>query len=131
MRAIMRHLSIILLALAFTNVFAHGSDKHTNLGDRATELKEEGKSRDIHPSLAEIRKMHPEFLKHKRDKTLRQGVRTKRNSLKACVNCHSSSKDGEHIPVNAPDQFCSTCHEKVGTSLDCFSCHRTTPKEDL
>jgi hypothetical protein len=38
-------------------------------------LEDEGKSRDIHPSLSEIRKMHPEFLLHKRDKTLRQGVR--------------------------------------------------------
>ncbi|WP_237732665.1 sulfur reduction protein DsrJ [Bathymodiolus thermophilus thioautotrophic gill symbiont] len=129
-RMTMKHLLIIFLTLALNTVSAH-SDKHVNLGDRATELKEEGKSRDIHPSLVEIRKMHPEFLLHKRDKTLRQGVRTRRNSLKECVNCHSSSKNGEYIPVNAPDQFCSTCHQKVGTSLDCFSCHRTTPKEEL
>lgn len=127
----MRHLSIILLALVFTSVFAHSNDEHINLGDRAIELKEEGKSREIHPSLAEIRKMHPEFLLHKRDKTLRHGIRTKRDSLKACVDCHSSTKNDEHVPINAPEQFCSTCHQKVGTSLDCFACHRTTPEEDL
>ncbi|KAA0445383.1 MAG: sulfur reduction protein DsrJ [Candidatus Thioglobus sp.] len=127
----MRHFPIILLALMFTSVFAHGNDGHINLGDKATELKEEGKSRDIHPSLAEIRKMHPEFLLHKRDQTLRQGIRSKRNSLKACVDCHSSTKNDEYLPINAPEQFCSTCHQKVGTSLDCFACHRTTPEEEL
>lgn len=126
----MNRLLIVFLTLAVTNVFAH-SDKHINLGDRATELKNEGRSKDIHPSLSEIRKMHSEFLLHKRDKTLRQGIRTKYNSLKACVNCHSTIKNNEYIPINAPDQFCSTCHQKVGTNLDCFSCHRTTPKEGL
>ncbi|NYT27266.1 sulfur reduction protein DsrJ [Candidatus Thiodubiliella endoseptemdiera] len=127
----MKHLLIIFLTLSLNSVFAYDGDKHVNLGDKATELKEEGRSRDIHPSLSEIRKMHPAFLMHKRDKTLRQGVRSKRNSLKQCVDCHSATKNDEYVPVNAPDQFCSTCHQKVGTSLDCFSCHRTTPEEDL
>ena len=126
----MKHLLIIFLMLSLNIVFAH-SNEHINLGDRATELKKEGKSRDIHPSLAEIRKMHPEFLLHKRDRTLRHGVRTRRDSLKECVDCHSTTKNDTHIPINAPDQFCSTCHQKVGTSLDCFACHRTTPQEDL
>ncbi|SMN00617.1 Sulfite reduction-associated complex DsrMKJOP multiheme protein DsrJ (=HmeF) [uncultured Candidatus Thioglobus sp.] len=126
----MKRLLIIFLISMSASAFAH-ADKHINLGDRATELKEEGKSRDIHPSLSEIIKMHPEFLLHKRDKTLRQGVRTKRDSLKECVNCHSVSKNNEFVPINAPDQFCSTCHQKVGTSLDCFACHRTTPAEEI
>ncbi|WXU00297.1 MAG: hypothetical protein Ctma_1010 [Catillopecten margaritatus gill symbiont] len=127
----MKYLLTIFLTLSLNVAFAHDGDKHVNLGDRATELKEEGKSREIHPSLAEIRKMHPEFLLHKRDKTLRQGIRTREQSLKGCVNCHSTTKDDNHIPINEKGQFCSTCHEKVGTSLDCFSCHRTTPKEEM
>jgi hypothetical protein len=127
---IMKHLLVIFLTLSLNTVLAH-DDEHANLGDRATELKDEGKSKDIHPSLDEIRKMHPEFLLHRRDQTLRQGVRTQRDSLKGCVDCHSSTKNDEYVPINAPDQFCSTCHQKVGTSLDCFSCHRTTPKEGL
>jgi hypothetical protein len=126
----MKHLLIIFLTLSLNVALADGAHKHV-LGDRATELKDEGKSRDIHPSLAEIRKMHPEFLLHKRDKTLRQGIRTRTDSLKECVNCHSTAKDDVYVPINAPDQFCSTCHQKVGTSLDCFACHRTTPQEDL
>jgi predicted CXXCH cytochrome family protein len=117
----------LLMGSAFASVGGH-----LNIGDRAQELKDEGKTQEIHPSLQEIRMMHPEFLYHKRDKTLRQGVRSKRNSLKACVNCHSATDtQGEYIPINQQGQFCSTCHQKVGTSLDCFSCHRTTPKEEL
>ena len=126
-------LPIFFLITVIGIVPAHGDEEHI-IGDRATEVKNGDdmlSTKDIHPSLSEIRKMHPEFLMHKRDKTLRQGIRTKRNSLKMCVNCHSTIKGDEHVPINQKGQFCSTCHEKVGTSLDCFSCHRTTPQEDL
>jgi cytochrome c553 len=82
-----------------------------------------------HDSVSVIRKMHPEFLNHKRDKTLRQGVRTEENSLKGCVNCHANKdeKTNQYHSVNQQDQFCSTCHQKTSVSVDCFSCHRTTP----
>ncbi|HIG89254.1 sulfur reduction protein DsrJ [Candidatus Thioglobus sp.] len=86
-------------------------------------------SDQYHDSVSVIRKMHPEFLNHKRDKTLRQGVRTKENSLKGCVNCHANKDEqtNKYHPVDKQDQFCSTCHQKVSVSVDCFSCHRTTP----
>jgi hypothetical protein len=85
----------------------------------------------FHDSVSVIRKMHPEFLKHKRDKTLRQGVRTDEDSLKECVNCHANIDEdtGHYISVNEQDQFCSSCHKQVSISVDCFSCHRTTPAE--
>lgn len=128
----MRYLLIFFLSFLSTLLLANNSEKYFHIGDRALELKEEGKARDIHPSVSKIRKLHPHFLYHKRDKTLREGVRTKRGSLKACVNCHSSTdQHGEYIPIDQKNQFCSTCHQKVGTSIDCFSCHRSTPKEDL
>jgi hypothetical protein len=127
----MKRLLIVFISVFISSVFAH-TDKHINIGDKAQEYKDAGKSEQIHPDLREIRMMHPSFLLHKRDKTLRQGVRTRNNSLKGCINCHSATDDkDEYIPINQPEQFCSTCHQKVGTSLDCFSCHRTTPKEDL
>ena len=126
----MKHVLVIFISLIFTSLIAH-SDNHINIGDKAQVLKDEGKSEEIHPDLKEIIIMHPEFLLHKRDKTLRQGVRTESNSLKACVDCHSSTDTkNEYISINQQDQFCSTCHKKVGVSLDCFSCHRNTPKED-
>ena len=45
-----------------------------------------------------------------------------------CVNCHAGKDDsGAYAPINESGQFCADCHEQVGTSMDCFSCHRTTP----
>ncbi|MCP4182052.1 MAG: hypothetical protein GY761_01855 [Hyphomicrobiales bacterium] len=79
-----------------------------------------------------MRRNHMHLLTHKRDKTLRQGIRTKDASLSACVDCHADKKaDGSFIPVNAPGQFCSVCHEYTAVKLDCFECHRTTPDLDL
>jgi hypothetical protein len=75
-----------------------------------------------------MRRNHMHLLNHKRDKTVRQGIRTKDASLSACVDCHADKKaDGSFIPVNAPGQFCSACHEYTAVKLDCFECHRTTP----
>ncbi len=75
-----------------------------------------------------MRRNHMQLLNHKRDQTMRQGVRTQDASLQGCVDCHSKKDDkGVSLPVNGPDQFCSTCHEYVAVKLDCFECHRTTP----
>ena len=75
-----------------------------------------------------MRRNHMDLLLHKRDATMRQGIRTKDASLQGCVDCHSKKDDkGTPIPVNAQGQFCSTCHEYAAVKLDCFECHRTTP----
>ncbi len=60
-------------------------------------------TKQYHDSVSVIRKMHPEFLNHKRDKTLRQGVRTEENSLKGCVNCHAN-KDEKTINLSPKDK---------------------------
>ncbi|MCP4072115.1 MAG: sulfur reduction protein DsrJ [Hyphomicrobiales bacterium] len=77
-----------------------------------------------------MRRNHMNLLKHKRDATMRQGIRTEDASLQGCVDCHAiRAADGSAIPVNAPGQFCSTCHEYAAVKLDCFECHRTTPEQ--
>lgn len=123
----MYHLIVFFLSILLGNTFAH-SDTHIELGDEAKSIQAAGKT--YHKNLSAIRKMHPEFLNHKRDKTSREGVRTKENSLKGCVSCHGNkdTKTGQYHPVNAANQFCSTCHQKVSVSVDCFDCHRATPK---
>jgi len=81
---------------------------------------------------ADMRRNHMEFLFHKRDQTLRQGIRTHGDdvvSLSGCVACHAAKDDqDQYIPVNAEGQFCQTCHVRVAKKLDCFECHRTTPE---
>ncbi|CAK0772000.1 Sulfite reduction-associated complex DsrMKJOP multiheme protein DsrJ (HmeF) [Gammaproteobacteria bacterium] len=78
--------------------------------------------------LASIRRNHMSLILHKRNLTMRQGIRTSENSLKECIACHADQRpDGSYIPVNDPGQFCQSCHAYVGAQPDCFECHATTP----
>lgn len=75
-----------------------------------------------------MRRDHMRFLFHQRDKTVHEGIRTKRHSLVGCIDCHSSNdQSGKPIPINAPGQFCQSCHAYAGVKMDCFQCHATTP----
>ena len=75
-----------------------------------------------------MRRDHMNFLMHQRDATVHQGVRTTKHSLVGCVDCHVQRDTvGQAIPVNAPGQFCQSCHQYAAVELDCFECHATTP----
>ncbi len=79
-----------------------------------------------------IIRQHSNLLTHKQDSVLRTGAKkSNQYSLQGCINCHASKKveKDSYNEVNASGQFCSTCHEKIAVSLDCFDCHRTTPYE--
>lgn len=71
---------------------------------------------------AVMRRNHPDFLRHQRDETTRQGIRGNKYSLRDCVECHA-------VPVkDAPGQrdvqaFCAACHAYAAVSIDCFQCH--------
>jgi hypothetical protein len=68
----------------------------------------------------EMRRNHMKMLFHQRDRTMREGVRTTRFSLKGCVECHAAAKTGS---VLGKDGFCSSCHEYAAVRMDCFECH--------
>jgi len=68
----------------------------------------------------EMRRDHMTFLLHQRDRTLRQGLREPRFSLKNCVDCHASRETGS---VLGQEGFCSSCHAYAAVSMDCFECH--------
>lgn len=75
-----------------------------------------------------MRRKHFELILHQRDITVHQGVRDTDNSLAGCVDCHvRMDAQGDHVPVNSSGEFCAACHEYTGATLDCFSCHATTP----
>ena len=119
-------LLIILLSLTISNILAHSGEKH--YGDYSSNAKTMiDNNEKYHKNSNIIRKMHPAFMQHKRDKTLLQGIRSEEFSLKSCVNCHSDETGKKRIDDDG--QFCADCHKKVGTSIDCFSCHRATIKE--
>lgn len=78
-----------------------------------------------------MRRFHMNDLKHQRDETMHEGIRTTRFSLKECVACHATTDSGgQAVPINAPGQFCASCHEYAAVTIDCFQCHATKPGED-
>jgi hypothetical protein len=70
---------------------------------------------------ATIRRTHMELLRHQRDRTVHEGVRTKQHSLANCIECHASRETGR--VTGSRDAFCEGCHAYVGVKLDCFECH--------
>jgi hypothetical protein len=68
----------------------------------------------------EMRRDHMNMLLHQRDRTLRQGIRESRFSLKNCVDCHAGRDTGS---VLGKEGFCSSCHAYAAVSMDCFECH--------
>ncbi|MDH5410448.1 MAG: Hdr-like menaquinol oxidoreductase cytochrome c subunit [Alphaproteobacteria bacterium] len=77
-----------------------------------------------------MRRYHMKELSHQRDETMHEGVRTKRFSLKECIACHATTDDsGQPVPINAPGEFCASCHEYTAVKVDCFQCHATKPEQ--
>ena len=72
-----------------------------------------------------MRREHPDMLKHQRDQTMREGIRTRKHSLKECVQCHASAKTGS---VLGDKGFCQSCHDYASVKADCFGCHASKPK---
>ena len=77
-----------------------------------------------------MRRDHMTLLFHQRDRTVYFGERATPYSLTGCLSCHTQ-KDarGAYIPINAPGQFCQSCHSFVSVNMDCFECHATTPRQ--
>jgi hypothetical protein len=74
----------------------------------------------------EMRREHMKMLFHQRDRTMREGVRATRFSLKGCVDCHAGSKTGS---VLGAEGFCSSCHAYASVKIDCFECHTPMRQE--
>jgi [DsrC]-trisulfide reductase subunit J len=71
-----------------------------------------------------MRRDHMKFLLHQRDRTMREGIRTRQHSLAGCVECHASKKTGS---VLGEQGFCESCHRYASVKLDCFECHSAKP----
>jgi len=67
-----------------------------------------------------MRRDHMKFILHQRDKTMHEGIRTTRHSLKNCIDCHADSKTGS---VLGKEGFCESCHAYASVKIDCFECH--------
>ena len=105
----MLHIAAAILAAVLT-IGAHAG---------APKIKIERGEACVAPT-GEMRRDHMKLLLHQRDRTLRQGVRETRFSLKSCVDCHASRETGS---VLGKEGFCSSCHTYAAVSIDCFECH--------
>ena len=76
-----------------------------------------------------MRRNHMKILNHQRDETVIKGIRTKKHSLKGCVDCHASEKTGS--VATAKEDFCVSCHSYTAVKIDCFECHSTKPKGSI
>jgi hypothetical protein len=77
-----------------------------------------------------MRRDHMEMILHQRDRTMHQGIRTTKYSLKECIGCHAQKDaQGHYIPVTDEGQFCQSCHSYAAVTIDCFQCHATKPLE--
>ncbi|MHB8254472.1 MAG: hypothetical protein ACYDEV_12420 [Acidiferrobacter sp.] len=76
-----------------------------------------------------IRREHMMLLRTVREQIVRHATGNPADRLTHCVSCHvQKNAAGQPIPVNAPGQFCSSCHVYVGVKVDCFACHAAVPE---
>ncbi len=73
-----------------------------------------------------MRRNHMKLLTHHRDETVHEGIRSKKYSLKQCINCHASKETGS--VTAAKDNFCVSCHSYAAVKIDCFDCHSSRPQ---
>lgn len=77
-----------------------------------------------------MRRFHMTALKHQRDDTVHEGIRTEKFSLKGCIDCHQvKGADDKPVTVADPKHFCRTCHDYAAVRVDCFECHASRPGE--
>lgn len=109
----------------------------SELGPKVT-IQESSGEKCVLPA-AEMRRRHPDLLKHDRIQTLREGLRAQADastgamkpldgSLKECVNCHAIKLEDKYVRIDNDDHFCVSCHKYAAVSIDCFQCHRDIPE---
>ena len=75
----------------------------------------------------EMRRNHMKKILHQRDRTMHEGIRTTKYSLRQCINCHASPATNS---VLGKEGFCQGCHSYAAVNMDCFSCHTDKAEKD-
>ena len=123
-------LTIVWLCFLAASSFVNAGQ--SELGPKVT-IQETSGEQCILPA-AEMRRKHPDLLKHDRIQTLREGLRADsdakplKGSLKQCINCHATKSDDQFVRIDNDDHFCVSCHKYAAVSIDCFQCHRDIPE---
>lgn len=119
----------ILLVLLAIVAMLQGCGKVAPELDVAT-AKAKSEHCTISEDISEVRNNHMEYILHKRDETMYDGIRTKQHSFTECINCHVPKGVGDQkVRHDEEEHFCATCHMYTGVKLDCFQCHTDQPEE--
>ncbi|MBK7501310.1 MAG: hypothetical protein IPI14_00560 [Polaromonas sp.] len=87
--ALLRLMLLAFITLAAT--WAMAAEGTKTAGSRVSApIVEKAKGGECVADPAFMRRNHGDMLKHQRDDTMRGGIRTGKNSLKACIECHAS-----------------------------------------
>ena len=114
-------LAIMLFGLIFTLATVHA-------GEGVEGSAKADKLEQCVAPTPDMRRNHFEKILHQRDITVHEGIRSSKDSLSNCVNCHArKDATGASVPVTAPGEFCAGCHSYVAVKIDCFSCHSALP----
>ncbi|MDX1593496.1 MAG: Hdr-like menaquinol oxidoreductase cytochrome c subunit [Gammaproteobacteria bacterium] len=89
---------------------------------------EPGSAEQCVAPVAVMRRDHMEMLLHQRDETVHRGIRTPRQSLRNCLNCHAYDAAGQPVSIDDPRHFCVSCHRYAAVEPDCFGCHSGEPE---
>jgi hypothetical protein len=76
-----------------------------------------------------MRRKHMDYLMAHRDKTMHEGIRTTKYSLKECLECHAPVQEDVAAGKDEGQHFCVSCHQYAGVKIDCFGCHATKPEK--
>lgn len=94
---------------------------------------------DPHPEGSEYWRIHHmQMLKHDRKLTMREGVRDLapddmaiNASIGECFDCHAVKDEaGDFVSFEDDRHFCRVCHDYAAVTIDCFTCHRSTPANE-
>lgn len=118
-RCALRAVALVALAAAAFAAAAAGVDA-SRVPAPVRAIPAEAGARCVEDT-ATMRRDHMEFLKHHRDRTVHEGIRTTQHSLANCVDCHASRETGR--VTGSGDAFCESCHAFAAVKLDCFECH--------
>lgn len=120
-----RLLTLTLLPTLLVMLLAGCDSKPPELMPAVKQFKTD-EQKTLH--IADMRSNHMNLLMHKRDETMHQGIRTKKHSFNACIDCHVPMPTEQKVVKHTdPEHFCATCHIEVAVKLDCFQCHADRP----
>ena len=121
-------LSIKIPLILFLALYSGSSITHENINHN---IDASSGDKCVEPTDV-MRAQHHIFINHQSHETVVNGIRTKKYSLKNCINCHIKPlADGTYPSAKSEEHFCTACHIAAAAQVECFDCHASKPYKKL